>query len=251
MRPSLYIADRPADELPGFLRGWGLRPTGQVQPAKALPAHLAALLRRPRPTVARRLSCRSTIRAWMAAWAAACRWASCTRSARRGWRRRPPRCPRRSSPPCWRASPRPGRCSGSPPSSDLHPPGLLPYGFDPNRLVLVRPAKDVDTLAAMEVALREGVAAAVVGEVGQFDRTASRRLQLACLRHGSTGFVLRRWPHGHRTAGPGGQRRRHPLASHPGAQREGRQGARPAALACGADACPRRPAGRMDHGGFG
>jgi protein ImuA len=39
----------------------------------------------------------------------------------------------------------------------------------------------------------------VVGEVGQFDRTASRRLQLACLRHGSTGFVLRRWPHGNRT----------------------------------------------------
>jgi protein ImuA len=86
------------------------------------------------------------------------------------------------------------------PSADLHPPGLLPYGFDPNRLILVRPAKDVDTLAAMEVALREGVAAAVVGEVGQFDRTASRRLQLACLGHGSTGFALRRWPHGHRTA---------------------------------------------------
>ena len=86
------------------------------------------------------------------------------------------------------------------PESDLHPPGLLPYGFDPNRLVLVRPAKDVETLAAMEVALREGVAAAVVGEVGQLDRTASRRLQLACLRHGSTGFVLRRWPHGHRAA---------------------------------------------------
>jgi protein ImuA len=86
------------------------------------------------------------------------------------------------------------------PSSDLHPPGLLPYGFDPNRLVLVHPAKDVDALAAMEVALREGVAAAVVGEVGQFDRTASRRLQLACLRQGSTGFALRRWPYGHKTA---------------------------------------------------
>ena len=85
-------------------------------------------------------------------------------------------------------------------SSDLHPPGLLPYGFDPNRLVLVRPAKDVETLAAMEITLREGVAAAVVGEVGQFDRTASRRLQLACLRHGSTGFVLRRWPRGNKTA---------------------------------------------------
>ncbi len=85
------------------------------------------------------------------------------------------------------------------PVGDLHPPGLLPYGFDPNRLILVRTAKDVETLAAMEVALREG-AAAVVGEVGQLDRTASRRLQLACLRHGVTGFVLRRWPHGHRTA---------------------------------------------------
>lgn len=86
------------------------------------------------------------------------------------------------------------------PVNDLHPPGLLPYGLDPNRLVLVRPGKDVETLAAMEVALREGVAAAVVGEVGQFDRTSSRRLQLACLRHGSTGFVLRRWPHGCKTA---------------------------------------------------
>jgi protein ImuA len=86
------------------------------------------------------------------------------------------------------------------PESDLHPPGLLPYGFDPNRLVLVRPSRDVETLAAMEVALREGVAAAVVGEVGQFDRTASRRLQFACLHRGSTGFVLRRWSHGHKTA---------------------------------------------------
>jgi protein ImuA len=84
------------------------------------------------------------------------------------------------------------------PVDDLHPPGLLPYGLDPNRAVLVRPARNVETLAAMEVALREGVAGAVVGEVGQFDRTASRRLQLACLRHGSTGFVLRRWPYGHK-----------------------------------------------------
>ena len=86
------------------------------------------------------------------------------------------------------------------PEEDLHPPGLLTYGLDPNRLVLIRPGEDVATLAAMEVALRGGVAAAVVGEVGKLDRTASRRLQLACLRNGSTGFVLRRWPHGHKTA---------------------------------------------------
>jgi protein ImuA len=83
---------------------------------------------------------------------------------------------------------------------DLHPPGLLRYGLDPNRLILVRPTRDADALAAMETALNEGVAAAVVGEVGQFDRTASRRLQLACLRHGSTGCVLRRWPCGHKVA---------------------------------------------------
>ena len=164
------------------------------------------------------------------------------RSVRRGWRRRP-----RALPAAFIAALLAHIAPARPvfwiaPVSDLHPPGLLPYGFDPNRLVLVRPAKDVDTLAAMEVALREGVAGAVVGEVGQFDRTASRRLQLACLHRGSTGFVLRRWPYGHKTAGPGGQRRGHPLASYADAQREGRQGARTAALACGIDACPRRPA---------
>jgi protein ImuA len=84
------------------------------------------------------------------------------------------------------------------PVGDLHPPGLLPYGLDPNRLVLVRPDKDSDTLAAMEVALRDGTAGAVVGEAGALDRTASRRLQLACLYRGTTGFVLRRWRYGHR-----------------------------------------------------
>jgi protein ImuA len=84
------------------------------------------------------------------------------------------------------------------PVSDLHPPGLLPYGLDPNRLTLVCPVKDVEALAAMEVALREGVAGAVVGEVGALDRISSRRLQLACLRHATTGFVLRRWPYGHK-----------------------------------------------------
>ena len=84
------------------------------------------------------------------------------------------------------------------PADDLHPPGLLAYGLDPNRLILVGPGKDAEALASMEVALREGVAGAVVGEVGRFDRTASRRLQLACLRHGTTGFVLRRWPYGRR-----------------------------------------------------
>lgn len=84
------------------------------------------------------------------------------------------------------------------PTDDLHAPGLLPHGCDPGRLILVRSKEDADTLAAMEVVLREGAAAAVVGEVGEFARIASRRLQLGCLRHGVTGFVLRRWPYGYR-----------------------------------------------------
>jgi protein ImuA len=84
------------------------------------------------------------------------------------------------------------------PHADLHPPGLLPYGLDPARLVLVRPPDNAGTLAAMETALREGGVAAVVGEVARFERTASRRLQLACLSRGVTGFVLRRWPYGRR-----------------------------------------------------
>jgi protein ImuA len=82
--------------------------------------------------------------------------------------------------------------------ADLHPPGLLPYGLDPARLVLIRPPDNAGCLAALETALREGGAAAVVGEVGRFERTVSRRLQLACLSHGVTGFVLRRWPYGRR-----------------------------------------------------
>ena len=86
---------------------------------------------------------------------------------------------------------------------DLYPPGLLDTGFDPARLVLVAARDDAETLAAMETALAEPAAVAVVGEVGKFDRVASRRLQLACLRHATTGFVLRRWPYGRKAAADG------------------------------------------------
>lgn len=84
------------------------------------------------------------------------------------------------------------------PSDDLYAPGLIPFGLDPGRLVMVRSPGDDGTLAAMETVLRAGAAAAVIGEVGRFARTPSRRLQLACLKHGVTGFVLRRWPWGKR-----------------------------------------------------
>src|ERR1700761_3294330 len=195
MRPQFYIPDRPADDSAAAPDSQGsARP--RLGRSKPLPAHLAALLCKPtRPVEAvlpfndpRGVGClagglplgqlheigAAGLDAETAALSAAFIAALLARIAP-------------AKPVFWIA-----------PVSDLHPPGLLPYGLDPNRLVLVRPAKDADTLAAVEVALREGVAAAVVGEVGQFDRTASRRLQLACLRRGSTGFVLRRWPHGHK-----------------------------------------------------
>jgi protein ImuA len=83
---------------------------------------------------------------------------------------------------------------------DLYAPGLAEYGLDPGRLVLVRTGRDTETLQAMETALREGAAAAVLGEVGRLDRLPTRRLQLACLKCGTTGLVLRRWPHGRKRA---------------------------------------------------
>jgi protein ImuA len=197
MRPPFYIAERPADEAPTRPRDGSFVRPGRLSRPKALPAHLAALLRGPAKPIGGLLpfndplvdSClggglplgqlhkigAAGLDAETAALPTAFLASLLARIA-----------PAR--PVFWIA-----------PVGDLHPPGLLPYGLDPNRLVLVRPAKDHETLAAMEVALREGAAAAVVGEVGQFDRTASRRLQLACLGYGSTGFVLRRWPHGHRT----------------------------------------------------
>lgn len=82
------------------------------------------------------------------------------------------------------------------PRDDLYPPGLRAFGLDPTRLVFARPRDDAGVLAAMETALREGGVGAVVGEVGRLDRVASRRVQFACLRHGITGFALRRFPHG-------------------------------------------------------
>ncbi|MBV9735429.1 MAG: damage-inducible mutagenesis protein [Acidisphaera sp.] len=82
------------------------------------------------------------------------------------------------------------------PCCDLHPPGLLAYGLDPGRLVLVRTQGDEQTLQVMEAALREGGAGAVLAEAGRLGRMPARRLQHACLGGGVTGFVLRRWPHG-------------------------------------------------------
>jgi protein ImuA len=76
---------------------------------------------------------------------------------------------------------------------DLYGPGLAILGLDPARLVLVRAARDIEILWAMEESLHTSGVAAVVGEVGTLPDVASRRLQLAAERSGVTAFALRRW----------------------------------------------------------
>jgi protein ImuA len=84
---------------------------------------------------------------------------------------------------------------------DLWAPGLEGLGFPPARLIQVCARDEAEALAVMEDALAAEGVAAVIGEVEAVDLTAGRRLQLACEKHGTTGFVIRRRPFG------GGSRR--------------------------------------------
>jgi protein ImuA len=86
------------------------------------------------------------------------------------------------------------------PTTDLYPPGLLTHGLDPARLIQLRTGDGDETLAAMETLLRSAAPSAVVAETGRVGKLAGRRLQLACLGSGVTGFLLRRWPYGRRPA---------------------------------------------------
>jgi protein ImuA len=73
--------------------------------------------------------------------------------------------------------------------------GLLEFGFDPSRLLLLRVAKDKDALRAAIDALSCPALGAVIIEIcGKsriLDLQASRRLTLACERKAVTGFLLR------------------------------------------------------------
>ena len=75
---------------------------------------------------------------------------------------------------------------------DLYAPGIAAFGVDPDRLLTARAGDDAGVLWAMEEGLRCPALAAVVGEVGQLDRTAARRLQLAAEAGGVTGLTLLR-----------------------------------------------------------
>lgn len=75
---------------------------------------------------------------------------------------------------------------------DLYAPGTPAFGVDPDRLLMARAGDDAGVLWAMEEALRCPELIGVVGEVGQLDRTAARRLQLAAEAGGVMGVTLLR-----------------------------------------------------------
>ena len=84
---------------------------------------------------------------------------------------------------------------------DLYAPGLAGLGFPAERLIQVKARDEAAVLAALEDALASPGVAAVLGESEAIDLIAGRRLQLACEKHGATGFVIRRRPFGGRAAG--------------------------------------------------
>lgn len=63
--------------------------------------------------------------------------------------------------------------------ADLYAPALAGFGIAAERLLLVRTGGDTESLWALEEGLRCPELAAVVGEVGELNPTAARRLQLA------------------------------------------------------------------------
>lgn len=77
------------------------------------------------------------------------------------------------------------------PEPEAWPPGLVRFGLDPARLLLVRAARQADALWAMEEALRcRAVSAALLFSPG-INLTAGRRLMLAAEAGGALGILLR------------------------------------------------------------
>jgi len=73
-----------------------------------------------------------------------------------------------------------------------YPPGLAALGVDPARCLFAAARDDDECLAALEVALRGGMAA--LGECGALSRLAARRLSLAAKTGGVLGILLRHAP---------------------------------------------------------
>ncbi|MDB5703715.1 MAG: hypothetical protein JWN66_831 [Sphingomonas bacterium] len=75
---------------------------------------------------------------------------------------------------------------------DLFSPALSQAGLHPDRVIHVEAGNDTNVLLAMEECLRHAGIAGVVGEVGKYSTTASKRLQLTAESSGVTAFVFRR-----------------------------------------------------------
>jgi cell division inhibitor SulA/protein ImuA len=70
-------------------------------------------------------------------------------------------------------------------------PGLAQRGLDPTRLVIATPLTRIETLWAMEQALRSGACAAVLGWADRVGGQMLRRLKLAVSEGGSFGVLFR------------------------------------------------------------
>lgn len=75
---------------------------------------------------------------------------------------------------------------------DLFAPALHLAGLHPDRMIHVEVGSDANVLLAMEECLRHPGLAGVVGEIGKYSTTASKRLQLAAEGSGVTAFIFRR-----------------------------------------------------------
>ena len=75
---------------------------------------------------------------------------------------------------------------------DLYAPGLAALGFPAERLIQVCVRDEAEALAVLEDALGTAGVAVAVGEAESPNLVGGRRLQLACERHGATGFLVRR-----------------------------------------------------------
>lgn len=75
---------------------------------------------------------------------------------------------------------------------DLFAPALHLAGLHPDRVIHVEAGSDANVLLAMEECLRHPGLAGVVGELGRYSTTASKRMQLAAEGSGVAAFVFRR-----------------------------------------------------------
>ena len=85
-------------------------------------------------------------------------------------------------------------------SNSIFSHGLIPFGINPEQMVMIDVKNKKHILWAVEEALQCDGLIAVIGEVPHLDFTASRRLQLAVEKSKATGFLLRTDYRGNTTA---------------------------------------------------